>query len=52
MIFMQMFGIKCKKMCNGLEIFKWLVMQEKALWMALYARELKTGTLKYAVEAQ
>ena len=24
----------------------------KALWMALYARKLKTETVKYAVEAQ
>ena len=52
MIFMQKFGIKCKKMCNGFRNFQMTCNARKALWTALYARRLETKIVKYAVEAQ
>ncbi len=46
MIFMQKFGIKCKKMCNGFRNFLMTCNARKALWMALYARKFKDRNSK------
>jgi len=46
MIFMQMFGIKCKKMCNGFRNSLITCNARKALWMALYARRFKDRNSK------
>ncbi len=43
------------KMQENVQWFRNFLMTcnaRKALWMALYARKLKTETVKYAVEAQ
>jgi len=44
--FMQKFGIKCKKMYNWFRNFLMTCNARKALWMALYARKLKTTVVK------
>jgi len=51
MIFMQEFGIKCKKMYNWFRNSLMTCNARKALWMTLYARRLETEIVKYAVEA-
>ncbi len=51
MIFMQKFGIKCKKMYDWFRNFLMTCNARKALWMGLYARRLETEIVKYAVEA-
>ena len=53
MIFMQKFGIKCKKMCNSFRNFPWgLVVQEKHFGWFCMQENLKTETVTYAVEVQ
>jgi len=46
MIFMQKFGIKCKKMYNWFRNFQMTCNARKALWMALHARKLETEIVK------
>ena len=46
-------GIKCRKICNGFRNFQMICNARKTLWMALYARGLKTAVVKkYTVDAR
>jgi len=52
MILCKKFKVKCRKTCNGFRNSLMACNARKTFWMALHARKLETGTVKYVLGAQ